>query len=342
MGAAMESRAKPQGLLDELSRSPRALWARLSDPWVLVLLGAVFAASLAFPRPVPSCRLPASLLLGGASGSSSASRFLIDPYAMPGPIEFVHLSPQAQRDFTLDGEVEVHPVLRSDKGVEQPVWEDSTIAALVETARRRDATVDRKLCPYGAACNRAFFEALALHPVAGQDVLVVGSITPWLEAICLSFGANSTLTVDFTTPLSAHARVRSMSIPELDATDQTFDAVFSYSSLEHDGLGRYGDPINPNGDLERMNKLRGLVRPGGKLYLGVPTGPDFLVFNAHRIYGPRRFPRLVAGWHLLGTYGESLQEVFAGNFKETPECFPEGRSDRKGCYVQPVHVLQHI
>jgi len=27
-----------------------------------------------------------------------------------------------------------------------------------------------------------------------------------------------------------------------------FDMVFSFSSIEHDGLGRYGDPLNPNGD----------------------------------------------------------------------------------------------
>ena len=28
-----------------------------------------------------------------------------------------------------------------------------------------------------------------------------------------------------------------------------FDAVVTYSSLEHSGMGRYGDPLNPWGDL---------------------------------------------------------------------------------------------
>ena len=28
-----------------------------------------------------------------------------------------------------------------------------------------------------------------------------------------------------------------------------FDAVFSFSSIEHSGLGRYGDALNPWGDL---------------------------------------------------------------------------------------------
>ncbi|PSC74595.1 TPR domain [Micractinium conductrix] len=69
--------------------------------------------------------------------------------------------------------------------------------------------------------------------------------------------------------------MRSLGVPELDAyTGPGFDAIFSYSSLEHDDLGRYTDPLNPNGDIERMQKLAGLIAPHGKLYLGLPTGRD--------------------------------------------------------------------
>ena len=31
--------------------------------------------------------------------------------------------------------------------------------------------------------------------------------------------------------------------------ESQFDVVFTYSSVEHSGLGRYGDPLNPAGDL---------------------------------------------------------------------------------------------
>jgi len=168
-------------------------------------------------------------------------------------------------------------------------------------------------------------------------VLVVGSQKPWLEAVCLSFGAESTTTVDFNKPITDHPKMKTLSVPELDASDETFDAIFSYSSLEHDGLGRYGDPINPYGDLQRMKKLMGLLRPNGKLYLGVPMGPDFTIFNAHRVYGPLRFPLLIEGWELHGTYGDnSLEQIYAGNFSHKPEgCF-----GKAGCYVQPMHVLR--
>ena len=36
---------------------------------------------------------------------------------------------------------------------------------------------------------------------------------------------------------------------QLDNELENFDAVISYSSLEHSGLGRYGDALNPFGDI---------------------------------------------------------------------------------------------
>jgi hypothetical protein len=38
--------------------------------------------------------------------------------------------------------------------------------------------------------------------------------------------------------------------------------------VEHDGLGRYGDPINPFGDLESIARARCLLKHGGILFLG--------------------------------------------------------------------------
>ena len=41
------------------------------------------------------------------------------------------------------------------------------------------------------------------------------------------------------------------------------DFAFSYSSIEHNGLGRYGDPLNPNADLQDVAMLSCIIRPGG-------------------------------------------------------------------------------
>ena len=35
----------------------------------------------------------------------------------------------------------------------------------------------------------------------------------------------------------------------------TVDVIVSFSSLEHDGQGRYGDPLDPDGDLVAMKEL---------------------------------------------------------------------------------------
>ena len=45
-----------------------------------------------------------------------------------------------------------------------------------------------------------------------------------------------------------------------------------FCSFDHDGLGRYGDPVNPDADLEAMQNARRLLRPGHKMFLTVPIG----------------------------------------------------------------------
>ena len=83
-----------------------------------------------------------------------------------------------------------------------------------------------------------------------------------------------------------------------------FDAVWSISSLEHDGLGRYGDPISPDADLAAMAKLRDfLVSTGGLMYLSVPAGEDAVHWNSGRVYGAKRLVKLLDGWSVVGTFG---------------------------------------
>jgi len=57
--------------------------------------------------------------------------------------------------------------------------------------------------------------------------------------------------------------------------------------VEHVGLGRYGDPIDPDGWSAALAELSRIVEPGGRLYLGVPVGRERLEFNAHRVFDPR-------------------------------------------------------
>ena len=54
--------------------------------------------------------------------------------------------------------------------------------------------------------------------------------------------------------------------------------------LEHVGLGRYGDPLDPVGDVKGARELTRVLAAGGRLYFVAPVGRPRVCFNGHRIY----------------------------------------------------------
>ena len=55
-------------------------------------------------------------------------------------------------------------------------------------------------------------------------------------------------------------------------------------TVEHIGLGRYGDKIDPMGDIKSIDELKRVLQPGGDLLFVTPVGKPRIEFNAHRIY----------------------------------------------------------
>lgn len=66
--------------------------------------------------------------------------------------------------------------------------------------------------------------------------------------------------------------------------DGTIASLSCMHVAEHVGLGRYGDPLDPGGDLKAMRELSRVLAPGGTLLFVVPVGAPRVRFNAHRIY----------------------------------------------------------
>lgn len=64
------------------------------------------------------------------------------------------------------------------------------------------------------------------------------------------------------------------------------DSLSCLHAIEHFGLGRYGDPLNPEGVSLGLKSMAKLLAPGGRLYLSCPVGPDVVYFNAHRALHP--------------------------------------------------------
>lgn len=65
------------------------------------------------------------------------------------------------------------------------------------------------------------------------------------------------------------------------------DSLSCLHTIEHFGLGRYGDPLDPDGYLKGLKQLKRMVKPGGRIYLSTPIGPQRIEFNAHRIFSPK-------------------------------------------------------
>lgn len=64
------------------------------------------------------------------------------------------------------------------------------------------------------------------------------------------------------------------------------DSLSCLHALEHFGLGRYGDNVDPMGWRSGIRSLARILRPGGRLYLSTPIGRERVVFNAHRVFAP--------------------------------------------------------
>lgn len=66
--------------------------------------------------------------------------------------------------------------------------------------------------------------------------------------------------------------------------DESIKSLSCMHTVEHVGLGRYGDKIDPEGDLKAIRELKRVLAKDGSLLFVVPIGKPMITFNAHRIY----------------------------------------------------------
>jgi hypothetical protein len=62
--------------------------------------------------------------------------------------------------------------------------------------------------------------------------------------------------------------------------------------IEHIGLGRYGDDLDPMGSVKAARELQRVIAPDGHLYVSLPIGRERICFNAHRVHSPESVIRL--------------------------------------------------
>eukprot|EP00921_Rhytidocystis_pertsovi_P018884 GHVQ01029901.1.p1 GENE.GHVQ01029901.1~~GHVQ01029901.1.p1 ORF type:complete len:294 (-),score=28.91 GHVQ01029901.1:342-1223(-) len=193
--------------------------------------------------------------------------------------------------------------------------------------------------------------------VKGQKGVVIGTEHPWVEYEVLRAGASHVSTAEYLDlstvipkdhPYMSYVPANTLlddqgngnefadnSSPDKGPGVGVYDFAVSFSSLEHSGLGRYGDPLNPDGDLFDMHTMSCIVKPGGLAFIGIPIGGDCMMFNLHRYYGAKRLQLMFECWRVV-----HVQNMHMGGCKEpTDGTLNGGVPDSSN---QPWFVLQNL
>jgi len=140
------------------------------------------------------------------------------------------------------------------------------------------------------------------------------------------------------------------SVTALPFANDSIAALSCLHVIEHVGLGRYGDPVSPDGHTEAAKELVRVLKPGGLLLLGTPVGKQRLCFDAHRVFDPQTAVEAFQGlrleeFALIDDAGQGIARNASfeaarqcsfgcGLFVFTKPC-PEARADSGGAKCRP-------
>lgn len=222
-------------------------------------------------------------------------------------------------DYSYHGKVDMFNDFRDDSEPKESIHFYNFSTWMVNTINDR---LEKEIFtgPYGKPEADRINRFLKDHvDVKGKQVLVIGSETPWIEVFALNNGAKHVTTLEYTKILNEIPEITTI-LPEdfnkmfLEKSLPEFDLVISYSSVEHSGLGRYGDSLNPWGDLIVMARAWCVLKEGGQALIGMPLGPgkDAIYFNSHKTYGPLMLS------HLFANFKQIYSEVDYSKY--SPDC----------------------
>lgn len=119
------------------------------------------------------------------------------------------------------------------------------------------------------------------HVDVGSDVKFVGMLTLFAKVIFVDIRP---LVVTVEGMICQEG-----SILALPFEDDSISSISSLHVIEHIGLGRYGDPLDPAGAEKACKELMRVLAPGGGLYVSVPVGRARIQFNGQRVFAVQEF-----------------------------------------------------
>lgn len=114
--------------------------------------------------------------------------------------------------------------------------------------------------------------------------------------------------------------------------DNSIMSLSCMHTVEHVGLGRYGDPVDPRGDLKAIKELKRVLAAGGTLLFVVPIGKSKIIFNAHRSYSYDQIMDYFSDLHLeeFSLIPDNAAEV--GMIKNATKQDSDKQNDACGCF----------
>ena len=136
----------------------------------------------------------------------------------------------------------------------------------------------------GWAFKRILAHAPRQHVDIGSDVRFIAMLS---QAVPLTF-------VDIRPPRIELPGLdcKAGTVLALPYPDDHLESVSCLHVIEHIGLGRYGDPLDPKGSAKAAQELARVLAPGGRLYVSAPVGRERVCFNAHRVFRARSLMQL--------------------------------------------------
>lgn len=76
------------------------------------------------------------------------------------------------------------------------------------------------------------------------------------------------------------------SILDLPYRNRSIESLSCLHVVEHIGLGRYGDEVDPDGSKKACKELQRVLKKDGNLFFSTPVGKEKTFFNAHKVFDP--------------------------------------------------------
>lgn len=113
----------------------------------------------------------------------------------------------------------------------------------------------------------------------------IGSSLDGFIAHCLSFCKVVMLDIR-----PCNIKVKNFSFQQADCTCMdniltgSIESLSTLHAVEHFGLGRYGDRIDPLGHEKVIKEIIRIIKPNGNVLFSLPIGIERVEFNGHRIF----------------------------------------------------------